>query len=110
MPLAEWLGFRTWVAVVELAAGVVIAGYGATALVTLVRTRDVDRARLVMADGVVTGLGVLVVAALLKMIILETWSDIGLFAVILSLRTLLRRLFDWEKGRLARRGPRAEAA
>jgi uncharacterized membrane protein len=108
MSLAEWLGFRAWVVVIDLAAAVVITGYAAAAVIRLVRTRDVNRARLVMADGVVSGLGVLVVATLLTTIVLQTWSDIGLFAVIFGLRTLLRRLFDWEKERLTRRPLRTE--
>jgi uncharacterized membrane protein len=103
MHLAEWLGFRAWIAVIQFGAAVLIAGYAAAAVATLVRTRNVERARLVMADGVVTGLSVLVIGALLRMIILESWQDIGLFAVTLGLRTLLKQLFVWEEAHIARR-------
>src|SRR3954454_11849905 len=110
MHLADWLGFRSWIVVIQFGAALLIGGYAVTAIVTLVRTRDVNRARLVMADGVINGLGVLVIGALLRVITLESWDDIGLFAVIFSLRTLLKRLFVWEEARLRRPPARHPAA
>ncbi|HEY7063421.1 MAG TPA: DUF1622 domain-containing protein [Chloroflexota bacterium] len=103
MPLAEWLGFRTWGVLIQFGAALLIVGYGAAALVTLVRTREVDRARLVMADGVIAGLSLSLAATLLKTILLESWEDIALFAFILGLRILLKQLFVWEEAQLARR-------
>ncbi|HZR98418.1 MAG TPA: DUF1622 domain-containing protein [Chloroflexota bacterium] len=100
MPPAEWLGFRTWSVVIQFGAALLISGYVVAALLGLVRTREITRARLVMADGVIAGLTLLVVAALLRLISLESWEDIGLFAAIFSLRTLLKRLFLWEEARL----------
>jgi hypothetical protein len=97
---SEWLGFPTWIVVIQFGATLLIAGYAAAALVALARGRDIDRARLIMADGVINGLSLLVVAALLRMIMLESWEDIGLFAVTFGLRTLLKRLFVWEEARL----------
>ena len=102
MHLADWLGFRSWIVVIQFGAALIIGGYAVAAVVTLVRTRDVDRARLVMADGVINGLGVLVIGALLRVITLESWNDIGLFTAIFGLRTLLKRLFVWQEGRLRR--------
>jgi uncharacterized membrane protein len=110
MPLADWLGFRTWSVVIQFGAALLIAGYAAAAVATLARTGSVERARRVMADGVIAGLSLLVVAALLRMITLESWEDIGLFAVVFSLRTLLKRLFVWEEARLRRAPPRRAAA
>jgi uncharacterized membrane protein len=106
--LADWLGFRSWIVIIQFGAALLIGGYAAAAVVTLVRTRNVSRARLVMADGVITGLSVLVIGALLRVITLESWQDIGLFTAILSLRTLLKRLFVWEEDRL-RRAPARRA-
>jgi uncharacterized membrane protein len=97
---SDWLGFATWIVVVQFGAALLIAGYAVAAVVALARTREIERARLVLADGVVTGLSLLVVAALLRMILLESWQDIGLFAATFCLRTLLKRLFVWEEARL----------
>ena len=110
MHLADWLGFRTWMVVIQFGAALLITGYAVAAVGALVRTRNIERARLVLADGVIAGLSLLVVGALLRMITLESWQDIGLFAATFSLRTLLKRLFVWEEARL-RRPPtrRAEA-
>jgi uncharacterized membrane protein len=102
MHLAEWLGFRTWVVLIQFGAALLISGYAAAAIGALVRTREIDRARLIMADGVIAGLSLLVVGALLRMITLESWEDIGLFAAIFGMRTLLKRLFVWEEARLRR--------
>jgi uncharacterized membrane protein len=111
MRASDWLGFPAWVVVIQLGATLLIAGYAAAAVVALARTRDIERARLVLADGVINGLSLLVVAALLKMIMLESWEDIGLFAVTFCLRTLLKRLFVWEEARLRQsRTRRAGAA
>ncbi|HLH22788.1 MAG TPA: DUF1622 domain-containing protein [Chloroflexota bacterium] len=109
MPLADWLGIRAWIVVIQLGGALAITGYAAKALVTLVRARSVEEARLVMADGVIVGLTVLVVATLLKTIVLQSWTDIGLFAVTLGLRTLLKRLFAWEEAQLRRRAARRVA-
>ena len=102
MHLADWLGFRAWIVVIQFGAALLISGYAVAAVVTLVRTRDVNQVRLVMAEGVINGLGVLVIGALLRVITLESWNDIGLFAAILGLRTLLKRLFLWQEARLRR--------
>jgi uncharacterized membrane protein len=102
MPLADWLGFRAWIVVIQFVGALLITGYAVAAVVALARTRSVVRARLVMADGVITGLSVMVVGALLRMITLESWQDIGFFAAVFSLRTLLKQLCVWEEARLRR--------
>lgn len=108
MRLTDWLGFRTWIVIIQFGGALLITGYAAAAVAALVRTRNVERARLVMADGVIAGLSVLVVGALLGMITLESWQDIGWFAAIFGLRTLLKRLFVWEEAHL-RRAPARRA-
>lgn len=60
----------------------------------------VIRARLLVAEGVIGGLGVMTAATLLRTIGLRTWHEILMFTLILFLRILLKRLFVWEKQRL----------
>lgn len=51
----------------------------------------VNGARLVLASGVVGALGLMTAATLLKTINLRSWIAIGMFAVVLALRTLVKR-------------------
>lgn len=57
-------------------------------------------ARLLIAEGVLTALNFKVAATLLKTLELHTWPQIGMFAAIFALRTLLKRFFIWERDRL----------
>lgn len=58
--------------------------------------------RLLVADGVIAALGYKTAATLLKTIELQTWTAIGMFAAILTLRTLVKRVLVWEEARLRR--------
>ena len=60
----------------------------------------VVRGRLLVADGVVAALGYKTAATLLKTIELQAWSSIGMFAAILTLRTVVKRVLVWEEDRL----------
>ena len=60
----------------------------------------VVRGRLLVADGVVAALGYKTAATLLKTIELQSWAAIGMFAAILTLRTVVKRVLVWEEGRL----------
>ena len=53
-----------------------------------------------MADGIVAALGLETAATPPKTIELPTWSAIGLFAAILALRTVVKRVLVWEEDRL----------
>ena len=100
MRASSWLDFPIWIVVIQFGAALLIAGYAAATVVVLARSRNIDRARLLLADGVINGMSLLVAAALLRMILLESWQDIGLFAATFCLRTLLKRVFVWEEARL----------
>ena len=90
----------------QLASAVVIAGFAGTALLSFVVDRDVMRARILVAQGVIGGLGLMTVATLLRTIGLRTLKEILMFSVILSLRVILKRLFVWERARItAEAGP-----
>lgn len=97
------LSFAAGALAIQLLAALVIAAHLAAALLTLERTRCIPLARLRAADGVIAGLGLLTAATLLKTIELRTWEQIGLFAVVLSLRIGLKQFFTWERGRILAR-------
>ena len=84
----------------QLASAVVITGFVAVALVSSSPGRGVIRARLLVAEGVIGGLGVLTAVTLLRTIGLRTWHQILMFTLILFPRILLKKLFVWEKQRL----------
>jgi uncharacterized membrane protein len=44
-----------------------------------------------LAGGVLAALGLMTAATLLKRVVLASWSAIGMFAVVLALRTLVKR-------------------
>ena len=58
------------------------------------------RARLVVADGIIAALGFKTAATLLKTIELQTWNAILAFAVIFTLRTVVKQFLVWEVQRL----------
>lgn len=99
------LSFAAGALVIQLLAALVIAAHLGEALLILGRTRCIPLARLRAADGVIAGLGLLTAATLLKTIELRTWTQIGLFAVVLSLRIGLKRFFGWERARILAREP-----
>ncbi len=99
------LSFAVGALVIQLLAALVIAAHLAAALLTLGRPGCIPLARLRAADGVIVGLGLLTAATLLKTIELRTWAQIGLFAVVLSLRIGLKRFFAWERSRILAREP-----
>ena len=95
----QLLDFSWWGLGLQLAGAVVITGFVAGALVSLSLGRGVIRARLLVAEGVIGGLGIMTAATLLRTIGLRTWHQILMFTLILFLRILLKKLFVWEKQR-----------
>jgi uncharacterized membrane protein len=57
------------------------------------------RARLLLASGIVGALGLMTAATLLRTIELRSWSSIGMFAVVLALRTVVKQALTAEVGR-----------
>jgi len=91
------LDFSWWGLALQLASAVVITGFVAVALASLSLGHGVIRARLLVAEGVIGGLGVMTAATLFRTIGLRTWHQILMFTLILFLRTLLKKLFVWQK-------------
>jgi hypothetical protein len=94
------LDFSWWGLVLQLGATIIIVVFIAVALISIGLGRGILHARLVVADGVIGGLGMMTAATLLRTIGLRTWHQILMFSLILSLRILLKKLFVWEKQRL----------
>ena len=92
---------RAAAALIDAASAGVVAFFAIRALLATVR-RDADRARLLMADGVITALGFSVAAALLKTIGLGTWHQIGMLAFVLGFRSAMKWVFAAERRMLGR--------
>ena len=100
--LADWLGAPLAIAVIEFAGALLIVAYCAAAAVEFVRTRDPGGpGRLLIIEGALWGLNLKTAGSLLKTIELQTWAQIGAFAAILALRTVIKRVMTWEERRIA---------
>ena len=92
--------FASWVPIIEFGGALIILGYVVAALWRLIRSRttgSVRRARLLIAEGAIWGLNFKLAGTLLNTILIHSWQQIGVFAVIFALRTLLKRVFTWEQ-------------
>jgi len=96
------LGF--WAAAIELVGGLIIVGYVVVALWAVAR-RAPERARLLVAEGVIAGLSFKLAGTLLKTILIHSWEQLAMFVAIFVLRFVLKRFFEWELAR-ARRSER----
>ena len=93
---------------IEAAGSALLVGYVLAALLALARQHGLERCRLLLADGAVFSLGFKTAASLLKTLELNTWHQIGAFAAVLTLRTVLKRAFAAEKASLPHTTPRVE--
>lgn len=96
--------FSILVAIIQLIGILILTGYIIAAVVALIPKCQVAQARLLVAEGVITSLSFIVSAALLRTISLQSWEQILVFSVTLSLRTFLKKLFVWEKVRIRKEG------
>ena len=88
---------------IELLAAVVIGYHVIDAVSCILRRQGSDKARLIIAEGVLSALGFMVAGTLLTTLALESWVQIRTFAVILTMRTLLKRVFTLEKAAIEAR-------
>ncbi len=89
-PLPSW---HDGAVLIDLLGALLIVGYDGAAIVALLRGRSILQARLLVAEGAVFGLSFKVAGALLTALELPTWRQLGMFATVLALRTLLKQLF-----------------
>jgi uncharacterized membrane protein len=91
---------------IELLAATVVTFHAAWAVARILTGHGSDDARLLIARGVLAALSFSVAGTLLKTIALQTWPQIRMFAFVLVLRTLLKRVFQWEQTKIeGRSGP-----
>lgn len=88
-----------WGAVlIQFGGALIVVARILTALVHgLLRLRSVERTRLIVVEGALAGLGFMTAATLLRTVTLQTWEQIGLFAAVFALRTVLKRALAWER-------------
>jgi uncharacterized membrane protein len=96
VPEVPGLPLGTVVPLIELVSGLLVAGFVASAVVSLVRGRPAVDARLLVARGAVLGLSLKSAATLLKTLELRTLRQFLMLAAILTLRTVLKRTFARE--------------
>ena len=95
------LGWLAWLRVAtDLAGTLVLVASLLAALIGLARSRDLRRTQRLVADGVLFALNIKVAATLLRTTELISWSQLGLFAALFVLRTLLSRFLSWERRQL----------
>ncbi len=93
-----------WISsLVELCAAFVIVFHAARAILAIMRLAGVDRARALIAEGVLSALGLSLCATLLKVIGLQSWVQIRMFATVFVLRTLLKQVFLQEREHVLQR-------
>jgi Protein of unknown function (DUF1622) len=85
------------ISAVDLLGSLILVGFSLAAVLALLGRQPIRRARLLVIEGVLWGLSVKTAVALLKMIELRTWNEIGIFAAILMLRLLVKSALDWER-------------
>lgn len=100
--LGNLLSLGIGVAVIEFIGALFIVAYVIAAIISLFRSGDLMQARLLVADGAIIGLSFKLAGTLLKTIELQTWEQIFMFVAIFILRTVLKRIFNWERTRLLR--------
>lgn len=93
---AEASGIRAVALFIEAVGGLLIAAYCAAAFAILVLRRDRLRARQLVGEGGLNALSFMVCATLLKTLFLTSWYQIGIFASVLLLRTILKKVFAAE--------------
>lgn len=88
--------------VIDTTSALVILGYCTAAFITAVRSGRAMEAHGIVAKGAILGMSIKLVGATLRTVELQTWNQIGLFVVILLLRTILKKVFELENKIAAR--------
>jgi uncharacterized membrane protein len=86
---------RLLILLITTAGGLAMVAAGVSCARMLVRSRfsdlGLDRMRRRLAGGIVGALGLMSAATLLKTLTLQNWSAVGLFALVVVLRLLIKR-------------------
>mgnify|MGYP001407051832 CR=1 FL=1 len=95
-------GALAWglIAGIEFGGAVIVTVYCCLAGMRALRERQPEVARALVAEGALMGLNFKLAAALLKTLMVVSWTQVGMLAFVLALRTLLKWTFARERGRL----------
>ncbi len=105
---AELTRVQSWTVLIEAAGALLIAGYCGVAFAGLIARRGGRRrAQRLVGEGALNALSLMVCATLLKTLFLTSWKQIGLFASVLLLRVVLKRVFQAEVRPLAEVGEKS---
>ncbi len=91
--------------IIDFTGSLILCGFVAVAVLRLARGSGITACRLLIADGAILALSFKAAGTLVRTLGLTTWPQIALFAIIVGLRLLLKRLFVWEQARLLRSAP-----
>lgn len=92
---------------IETASALVIVVHCIGGLYVLAMTRTVRQAQLIVANGALLGFSIKLVATFLALVELQSWDRIAMFVCVFALRTLLKRVLQWEKRHLEDPAPAA---
>ncbi len=93
---------RVLSSLINLAASILIAYSVVKSLALLARGSPIRSARIAVARGVLHALSFLVAVALLNTLQIIDWRSLGLFAVVLGLRTMVKAALTWDERQLSR--------
>lgn len=96
--LARWVDLG--VAVIDFAGAVIVMVYCVVAIGVVLRERDPAKARHLVAMGAISGLTFKLAATLLHTLVVTSWSQVGMLAFVVGLKTVLKWTFARERGRL----------
>lgn len=88
------------IALIEFGGALIVAVYCALAAIRLLRERQPAGARHLVAMGAIMGLNFKLAATLLKTLVVTSGNQVAMLAFVLALRTVLKRTFARERGRL----------
>jgi uncharacterized membrane protein len=85
-------------ATIEFLGALIIVAHAVRAVGVMLRERQaIDRAKLLVAQGAITGLDFKLAATLLKTMTLLDWHQIGMFAAIYAIRFMIKQNFHREQ-------------
>jgi len=99
------LDFGPWAKGIQFLAGLVLSGHVLAAMAGPVPRGEVNRARLLIAEGVLTALGLMLPATILRTLVVRDWEHILSLALVLAIRVVVKHFFVWEKSRLSMARP-----
>lgn len=87
-------------ALIEFGGALIVTVYCGLAGIRVLRERQPEGARAMVAMGAIMGLNFKLAATLLKTLIVLSGSQVAMLALVLALRTVLKWTFARERGRL----------